>query len=130
MIFQLSTASGQPVYLQLVQQVLHAVETGVLLPGDQLPGIRTLAQELVVSHNTIARAYFELEHEGAIELRQGSGAYVSSKRRSRSRAEKLRQAGDRVRAFLESLAADGLTVEEIHRIVEAELFYQPTEEEP
>jgi len=129
MIFQLNRAAGQPVYLQLMQQVRHAVETGVLRPGDQLPGIRTLAQELVVSHNTVAKAYSELEREGLIELRHGSGAYASARRRSKVRAEKVRLARDRVRALLGSLVEDGLTVDEIHRIIEAELVYPATEGE-
>ena len=123
MIFQINRSAAQPVYLQVVQQVRHAVETEVLLPGEQLPGIRALAQSLVVSPNTIAKAYSELEHEGLLELKHGSGAYVSVRRRSKSRAEKVRLAQDRIREVLEALLEDGLTVEEIHRMVEAELLY-------
>ena len=55
-IFKLNPSTGQPLYLQLVQQVRYAIETGVLRDGDTLPGIRTLAEELVVSPNTIAKA--------------------------------------------------------------------------
>src|SRR5713101_4422 len=73
MFFNLTPTTGQPLYLQLMQQIRHAAETGALRDGDQLPGIRTLAEELVVSPNTIAKAYSELEHEGLLELRQGSG---------------------------------------------------------
>ena len=106
-----------------MQQMRHAIETGVLQQGDQLPGIRTLAQQLVVSHNTVAKAYSELEHEGLLELRHGSGAYVTAKRGTRSRAEKVRVAQNRVRELVESLRDDGLTEEEIHRLFDAELFY-------
>src|SRR2546425_751108 len=84
MFLKLNPTTGQPLYLQLMQQVRHAAETGALRDGDQLPGIRTLAEELVVSPNTVAKAYCELEHEGLLELRQGLGAFVCVKRRTRS----------------------------------------------
>jgi GntR family transcriptional regulator len=122
-IFTLNSSAGQPVYLQLMQQIRHAVETGVLQQGDQLPGIRTLAEQLVVSHNTVAKAYSELEHEGLLELRHGSGAYVSARRRTKSRSEKVRLARNRVQALIGSLRQDGLSDDEIHRLFEAELFY-------
>jgi len=123
LIFSLNHSAGVPVYVQLMQQVRHAVETGVLRHGDSLPGIRTLAQQLVVSHNTVAKAYSELQHEGLIELRHGSGAYVSARRGSKSREEKLRHAQQRVRALMESLREDGLSEEAIARLFEAELLY-------
>ena len=64
MIFTVNPSSGQALYLQLMQQIRHAIETGVLQPGDGLPGVRTLAQQLVISPNTVVKAYSELEHEG------------------------------------------------------------------
>jgi GntR family transcriptional regulator len=54
MFFKLTPADGQPLYLQLIQQIRHATENGALRDGDQLPGIRTLAEQLVVSPNTVA----------------------------------------------------------------------------
>jgi GntR family transcriptional regulator len=123
MIFTLNPSSGQPLYLQLMQQIRHAVETGVLQSGDALPGIRTLAEQLVVSPNTVAKAYSELEHKGLLELRHGSGAYVSGNRSTKSRTDRLRQAQERVRALVERLQREGLSEKEIQRLVEAELFY-------
>ena len=92
MFFKITPTSGQSLYLQLMQQIRHAVESGALRDGDQLPGIRTLAQELVVSPNTIAKAYSELEHEGLLELRQGSGAFISVNRRARSLSNHIQAA--------------------------------------
>ncbi|MEP7001847.1 MAG: GntR family transcriptional regulator [bacterium] len=123
MIFTLNSAAGLPLYLQLMQQIRHAIETGVLKSGDVLPGIRSLAQELVVSHNTVAKAYSELEHEGVIELRHGSGAFVTARRASSSRAERLLVGQQRVRTLIESLQATGLSDQEIHRLFEAALFF-------
>jgi GntR family transcriptional regulator len=123
MFYKLTPTTGQPLYLQLMQQVRHAAETGALRDGDQLPGIRTLAEELVVSPNTVAKAYCELEHEGLLELRQGLGAFVCVKRRTRSLANDVNLARRRIRDLIEQLREDGLLDAEIRRAFEAELLY-------
>src|SRR6267143_2974544 len=92
MLFRPNPSLGVPIYLQLMEQVKHAIETGALRPGDQLPGIRPLAEELVMNPNTVAKAYRELEHEGVIELRHGSGAFVSQNARAGKLATTLRAA--------------------------------------
>jgi GntR family transcriptional regulator len=123
MLFKLSPISGQPLYLQLMQQIRHAVESGALKHGDQLPGIRTLAEELVVSPNTVVKAYSELEHEGLLALRQGSGAFVSVKRSTRAQISRVHEAHSQVRKLIECLRETGLNDDEIRRVVEAELFH-------
>src|SRR5213595_3617984 len=87
---------GVPIYLQLMEQVKHAVETGAMRPGEQLPGIRPLAELLVINPNTVAKAYRELEHEGVIELRHGAGAFVSRNARAGRLADALRAAQSQV----------------------------------
>lgn len=123
MFFKLNPTTGQPLYLQLMQQIRHAAETGALQDGEQLPGIRTLAEELVVSPNTVAKAYSELEHEGILELRQGSGAFLTLKRRTRSLTDHVQVARRRLRELIEQLRERGLMDEEIRRAFEAELLY-------
>jgi GntR family transcriptional regulator len=120
-LFRPNPSLGVPIYLQLMEQVKHAIETGALRPGEQLPGIRPLAEELVINPNTVAKAYRELEHEGIIELRHGAGAFVSANARGRKAADKLRTAQPIVAAAVERLRARGLTDEEIRRLFEAEL---------
>ena len=124
MLFTVNPSSRQPLYLQLIQQIRHAIETGVVQAGDSLPGVRTLAEQLVVSPNTIVEAYSELEHEGLLDLRHGSGAYVAARRSTKSQSERVRRGQDRVRALVDRLLDDGLSEEEIQRLVEAELFYR------
>ena len=124
MLFRPNPSSGVPIYLQLMEQVKHAIETGAVRPGEQLPGIRPLAEELIVNPNTVARAYRELEHEGVIELRQGAGAFVSDKAPAKKDADRLRAAQAAVRALIEKLRARGVTDEEIRRLFEAELLRQ------
>jgi GntR family transcriptional regulator len=123
MLFKLNSSAGQPLYLQLMQQIRHAVENGALQQGDQLPGIRTLAESLVVSPTTVAKAYSELEHEGLLDLRQGSGAFIVVKRRALSQMQRVHDASAQVRQLISELREAGLTEEAIRRIFEAELLY-------
>src|SRR3954467_11762367 len=122
MLFLLNPSAGVPVYLQIVEHVRHAIDTGVLQHGDVLPGIRTLAQELVVSHNTVAKAYSELEHEGLIEMRHGSGAYVLARHRATPDADMVRSAQLRVHRVVVALREDGFADDAIRRLLEAELL--------
>ena len=76
MRFQLNFKSGKPVYLQLVDQVKAAAAAGAVQPGEPLPSIRPLAEELRVNRNTVAKAYAELEHQRVIETIAGKGCFV------------------------------------------------------
>ena len=125
LLIRLNSAAGQPFYVQVVEQIRHAAETGLLEDGDQLPGIRTLAEELVVSPNTIVKAYNELERDGLLELRQGAGAFVTLKRRERSHADRMLTARRRIADLLDRLRAEGLQDDEIRRAFDAELLYPP-----
>ena len=122
---KLHPAAGQPLYVQVIQQIRHAVETGLLRHGDALPGIRTLAEELVVSPNTVVKAYSELEHEGLVEMRQGTGAFICVSRRTRQLTDQIHAARLRVRAVIEELRDGGLHDDEIRRAFEVELLVQP-----
>jgi GntR family transcriptional regulator len=121
MLFRPNPTSGVPIYLQLMEQVRHAVETGALRPGEQLPGIRPLSEELVMNPNTVAKAYRELEHEGIIELRHGAGAFVSANAGVHRHAEKLRGARTIVTTAIKQLRTRGVTDDEIRRLYEAAL---------
>ena len=78
MLFQIDFKAGKPVYLQLVDQVRYAAASGVLRPGEPLPGIRPLAEELRINRNTIAKAYAELESQGVIETLPGKGCFLKA----------------------------------------------------
>jgi len=121
MLFRPNPSLGVPIYLQVMEQIKHAIETGALRPGEQLPGIRPLAEELVINPNTVAKAYRELEHEGIIELRHGAGAFVSANSRAKKLTDKLRAGQAIVAAAVEQLHARGVSDEEIRRLFEAEL---------
>jgi DNA-binding transcriptional regulator YhcF (GntR family) len=76
--FRLDTASGVPTYLQLVQQVEHALRLGYLKPGDQLPKVRDVVSSLAINPNTVLKAYRELEHKGLAAGRPGQGTFVEA----------------------------------------------------
>src|SRR4051794_2041295 len=78
MILQINYKSGMPVYLQVVDQIKAAAAAGTLRPGEPLPTIRPLAEELRINRNTIAKAYTELESQGVIETIPGKGCFLSS----------------------------------------------------
>ena len=121
MILRPNPSTGVPIYLQLMEQVKHAIATGAVKPGEQLPSIRPLAEELVINPNTVAKSYRELEHEGVIELRQGAGAFVSERASTQQDTDRLKAAQVLVAQGIERLRARGVTDEEIRRLVEAEL---------
>ena len=74
---QINPHSGVPVYRQIMDQVKYYAASATLKPGDRLPSIRELARALAVNPTTVVKAYTELQHEGAIEMVHGKGAFVS-----------------------------------------------------
>jgi GntR family transcriptional regulator len=113
-------SSGIPLYVQVKEQIRHAIETGALMMGDQLPGVRTLAETLVINPNTVIKVYRELENEGVLEIRHGLGAFVAARKR-KSKTDEMRDAQQGVREFVEKLKDQGLNEGEIRRLFEAEL---------
>jgi GntR family transcriptional regulator len=124
-IFRINQFSGIPLYIQLMEQVKHAVETGALRDGEQLPTIRKVAEDLVMNPNTVVRAYRELEHEGVVELKHGSGAYI--RKPEGGRAGVIRKAQAVVQSAVERLLPLGLTEDELRRVFENELTRAFTE---
>jgi GntR family transcriptional regulator len=96
----ITSHDGVPIYLQIVNQVKHLAASGRLTPGDELPPIRVLAEQLVVNPNTVARAYLELERIGLVTKRHGSGTYVSETRAPLPQREKIKILASRADALL------------------------------
>jgi GntR family transcriptional regulator len=111
--FRLDPASGVPFYRQIIDQILAGVATGGLAPGEQLPTVRTLAVELQVNLNTVAKAYKELEIRGVLNTQQGSGTYVAPVQVERDGVERRRQVVQLVDEFLARTAAAGLPPGEV-----------------
>lgn len=89
MLITVDLSNPKPVYLQITDAVRSAIAHGSLQPGDRLPAIRETAVQTRVNRNTVGRAYLELEHQGLVRARQGSGFYVTDDGTERERS--LRQ---------------------------------------
>ena len=100
MQLHISTGDGVPIYLQIANQVKHLLASGRLAPGDEIPPIRVLAKQLLINPNTVARAYLELEREGVVQKRHGSGTYISDAGSPLGRKERLKILSGRIDALL------------------------------
>jgi GntR family transcriptional regulator len=96
----ISTKDGVPIYLQIVNQVKYLVAAGRLAAGEEIPPIRALAEQLVVNPNTVAKAYHELEREGVVTKRHGSGTYISDNGSPLARRERVKILTQRIDALL------------------------------
>lgn len=79
MIIQIEFSSGEPIYLQIRSQIVHAVATGELQAGDALPSVRSLAADLGVNMHTVNKAYAVLRDEGYVVMRRGSGVMIADR---------------------------------------------------
>ena len=114
----INLTDGVPIYRQIFNQVKYLVASGLLLPGEELPPIRTLALQLKVTPNTIVEAYGELEIAGVIHKRQGSGTFISEGRpQPVALRERRRVIEQRIDALLAEAHQLNFTAEEILRMV-------------
>ena len=121
---RLNPSSGTPLYLQLVAHLKHSVATGAIKAGEQLPSVRKMAEDLLINPNTVVRAYRDLESEGIVELRHGSGVFV---RESVSgRADVMKKAEPIMRSAVDRLESLALGEDDIRRLMENELALRRT----
>lgn len=113
MTYLLDTRSGIPIYRQIIEQVKVAIASGKLKTGDQLPTVRRLAVDLSINLNTVIRAYRELELEGVLEMQQGSGTFVSSRKPEIDLLKKQRMIDQIVADMLARASSYGISMEEL-----------------
>src|SRR5436305_10226536 len=113
--------SGVPLYVQIVQQIKHAIEVGALQPGEQLPTVRQLAAELTIAPNTIVKAYNELQSMDLIESRAGVGTVVSASLNGTVRKQRIEQQFERLRALVRDAASLGIPADELVARFQAEM---------
>ena len=109
--------SSVPVYRQVIQAIKLEMLSGRLQPGNQLPPIRELAKILKLNPNTVAKAYYNLEEEGFVESKRGSGNWVNFKN---NKLDSLRKAmiEDEVKSFLERAFSLGASIEDVKNLIE------------
>ena len=117
MHIHVSPSDGQPIYSQIVAQVKYLVAAGRLAPDDELPPVRTLAQQLLINPNTVARAYRELEQAGIVYKRQGAGTYMSNAGSPLAEIEKRRILTGRADALVADARHLGFELEAVLNLV-------------
>ena len=113
MLISINQSDGTPMYFQLVRQIKHLIATGRMWPGDELPSVRALAQQLLVNPNTVVRAYRELESAGLIFTKRGSGCYVAERPVPYSDAECRRILSERIDALVAESRNLGFKLERV-----------------
>ena len=118
MNINISNSSGEPIYLQIVNQIKTLILEGKLSEGEALPSMRVLATELRISFMTTKRAYEDLERDGFIESYTGKGSFVKAQNLEIYREEQIR----RIEALLmeagDAARKAGLTMEELHDLLD------------
>jgi GntR family transcriptional regulator len=115
---QVVTGSNVPIYRQISAQVRRAVSVGDLVPGDQLPSVRALGEQLVVNPNTVAKAYSHLTQEGVVEAHAGKGLFVAARRQLLSRQERERRLEVALDTFLNEVLFLDFSAAEILELLE------------
>jgi GntR family transcriptional regulator len=117
MQIHISPADGVPIYLQIVNQVKYLVSAGRLAAGEELPPIRTLAEQLLVNPNTVARAYRELEMAGIVLKRRTTGTYVSGVGTRLGRRDRVKIVTRRIDALLAEARHMAIPLDELIELV-------------
>jgi len=113
----IASNNGIPIYLQIVQQMQYLVASGRLRPGDEVPPIRTLAEQLLINPNTVARAYRELELAGVLVKRRGAGTYVAEGESPLSPGARRKILSERADALVAEAAQLGISIDDVLALV-------------
>ncbi|MDR1654635.1 MAG: GntR family transcriptional regulator [Treponema sp.] len=117
--FSLDPANGVPIYRQIIQQIEYSILSGRMKSGDRLPTIRSLAVNLKINPNTIAKAYNELEIKGILATQVGSGTYISDKRPEAEEDARLQKVGEVLKRFIQEMKDLGVDTEELIALIKA-----------
>jgi GntR family transcriptional regulator len=118
---QINPSNGIAVYDQIARQVMFAVASGALGPGDLVPSVRELARQLAINPNTVARAYRELQHQEIVEQVPGTGLAVRSGARRVCQSERRGLLREQIGFALQEALEAGLSPDEVTALVDSEL---------
>lgn len=116
-IINVDTRDRKPIYEQLIDNIKSLVLHGILKPGEQLPGVRTLAVELAINPNTIQKSYAELERQGIIYTLQGRGSFVSDNVSELSRLQREKALSQLSNTLLSACDA-GITRDDVLKLID------------
>lgn len=118
MNINISNANGEPIYLQIANQIKAMILEGKLKEGEALPSMRNLALELRISFMTTKRAYEELERDGFIESYTGRGSFVKAQNLELLREEQIKQIEALLSEALDKAQKCGISAYELHELLE------------
>ncbi|MCR5599715.1 MAG: GntR family transcriptional regulator [Ruminococcus sp.] len=118
MNINISNSSGEPIYLQIANQIKTMILEGKLKEGEALPSMRILATELRISFMTTKRAYEELERDGFIESYTGKGSFVKAQNLELYREEQIKRIESLLMEAGDTARKAGVTMEELHELLD------------
>ena len=117
MQIHISLHDGVPIYHQIVNQIKYLVASGRLVPGEQLPPVRKLAEQLLINPNTVARAYRELESARVLNTRRGAGVFISDAGSPLARGEQNKILCQRIDMLLTESRQMNIDLEEVVKLM-------------
>jgi GntR family transcriptional regulator len=126
---EVNPRSGVPIYVQIVGQVRHALDVGGLRPGERLPPVRRLADELAIAPNTVVKAYNELQRMGLVESRTGIGTVVAEGLEEVARGRRVEEIFERLRVLVRDAAALGISEDDLWAGLDSEFERIPRDME-
>ena len=121
MFFQINPSNGVPVYEQVSRQIMFAVASGSILPGEMIPSVREMARELAINPNTVARAFRELQDQNILKTVRGTGVAVTSGAKAKCITARTRVIRGRLRDVFSEARQSQLNETELQTMIDAEL---------
>ena len=118
MNINISNSSGEPIYLQISNQIKTMILGGKLKEGDSIPSMRVLATELRISFMTTKRAYEELERDGFIESYTGRGSFVKAQNLELYKEEQIRRVETLLLEAVDTAKKAGISMSELHELLD------------
>lgn len=118
MRWRIRTDSDRPIYEQIVDQAIYAVAEDALVPGEMIPSVRELAEQLLVNPNTVARAYQELERRGVVTARRGLGMEVTPEAPEACRTKRREMAAARLRDAVDDALGSGIALSDLRVMID------------
>lgn len=118
---QLDPSRSEPLYAQIQGQIKYLLASGQLHANDELPSVRSLAEGYLINPNTVVRAYSELEREGLIYKKRGTGTFISEQAGSMAADEKGRIVGRRLKEAIEEGRSLGVSDDDLRDIFQQQL---------
>lgn len=121
MYFEIDSSNGVPVWEQVYRQVAFAISNGIISPGELVPSVRSLARDLAINPNTVARAYRDLQTEGVVEVVRGSGMIVTKAAKTKCKSIRAALFKQQMSVMVSEARRSQLSDDEIRQLLENQL---------